>query len=237
MQDIAPHGEAASAPEPALTAVPDRERATAPPGAAMHRPSALSARGRATRERLLAAARTEIIAGDGALEVADIAARTGTSVGLLYRYFGNKDGLVSAVVNEFYDRYDATVFRPRPRPEERGGWLSTEYGRIRREIDFLCDHPLARVIVGRRLREPAAAQVDAARLAGQVEVAAGSIARAQSGGELAADIRPRFAAAAILGAFRELMAQALTRENPPPREELLDVMWRTSTSLLLPNRG
>ncbi|RCV57446.1 TetR/AcrR family transcriptional regulator [Marinitenerispora sediminis] len=237
MQEIAPRREAAQEAEHVLVPAPEGGERTEPPPAAEPRSAGLSARGRATRDRLVAAARAGIIAGDGTLEVADIAARTGTSVGLLYRYFGSKDGLVSEVVNEFYDSYDAVAFRAAARAGERGGWLATEYQRIRREIDFLCDHQLARVIVGRRLREPAAAQVDAARLAGQVDVAAGSIARAQHGGELAADIRPRFAAAAILGAFRELMAQALSRECPPPRQELLDVMWRTSTSLLLPTRG
>ncbi|GAA3726063.1 AcrR family transcriptional regulator [Spinactinospora alkalitolerans] len=216
-----------TADRPAPPEPPERER-----DRGAQRRHGLSARGAATRRRLMAAARAEILAGDGVLEVANVADRTEVSVGLLYRYFGSKDGLVSAVVNEFYDSYDETVFTTRI--DAGVGWLVTEHLRLRREIDFLCDDALGRVIIGRRLREPAAAQADAERLARQVDIAARGIARGQRGGELDTAIRPRFAAAAILGAFRELMAQALSGPAEPPREELLDVMWRTGTSLLLP---
>ncbi|GAB3213192.1 TetR/AcrR family transcriptional regulator [Marinactinospora thermotolerans] len=203
-------------------------------GQAAGRRPRLSSRGMATRRRLLTAARQEILSGDGTLEVADVAGRSQVSAGLLYRYFGSKDGLISAVVDEFYDAYDAAVFTTRI---GAGGWLASEYERIRREIDFLCDDPLGRVIVGRRLREPAAAQTDAERLARQVGIAARGIERGQRSGELDASVDPRYAAAAILGAFRELMAEALSGEGEPSREELLDVMWRTGTSLLLPVKG
>ncbi|GLU45818.1 TetR/AcrR family transcriptional regulator [Nocardiopsis ansamitocini] len=192
----------------------------------------LSARGMATRQRLLAAAREVILTRDGTLEVAEVSARTGCSAGLLYRYFDNKDGLVAAVVDEFYDRYDATVFTARIDSGE--GWLATEHERLRREIDFLCDDPFGPVIVGRRLREPAAAQADAARLARQVDIAARGIARGQRDGELNARIQPEFAAAAVLGAFRELMARALRPGGSAPRAQLLELMHAVGTSLLRP---
>ncbi|MFC3996440.1 TetR/AcrR family transcriptional regulator [Nocardiopsis sediminis] len=192
----------------------------------------LSARGRATRTRLLTEARTVILSGGGSLEVAEVARRAEVSAGLLYRYFGNKNGLVAAVVNEFYDSYDAEVFATRM--SGPGSWTRRERDRMRREIDFLCDDPLGRVIVGRRLREPAAAQVDAERLARQIGIAARSIAKGQREGELDAAVRPGFAAAALLGAFRELMAEALSGgDADPPRAELLDVMWRAGSSLLV----
>ncbi|MFC4563482.1 TetR/AcrR family transcriptional regulator [Nocardiopsis mangrovi] len=191
----------------------------------------LSARGRATRARLLTEARAVILSGGGSLEVAEVARRAEVSAGLLYRYFGNKNGLVTAVVDEFYDSYDAEVFTTRL--SGPGSWARRERDRMRREIDFLCDDPLGRVIVGRRLREPAAAQTDAERLARQIDIAARSIAKGQRDGELDAAVRPGFAAAAILGAFRELMAEALSGDGDPPRAELLDVMWRAGSSLLL----
>ncbi|TDQ53361.1 TetR/AcrR family transcriptional regulator [Actinorugispora endophytica] len=195
----------------------------------------LSARGEATRRRLLGAAREVILSGTGGLEVAEVSARTGFSAGLLYRYFGNKDGLVAAVVHEFYDRYDAAVFTARIGAD--GGWMATERDRVRREIDFLCDDPLGRVIVGRRLREPAAAQVDAERLARQVDIAARGISRGQRAGELSGRVSAPLAAAAILGAFRELMARALRPEGEPPREELLRMMWSVGAGLLLPGHS
>jgi AcrR family transcriptional regulator len=191
----------------------------------------VSARGRATRARLLAEARAAILAGDGTLEVAEVARRAGVSAGLLYRYFGSKDGLVAAVVDAFYDVYDAEVFAVVMAPD--APWPERERTRMAREIDFLCDDPMGRMVVGRRLREPAAARADAERLARQVEIGARSIAKGQRDGELDAAVRPRYAAAAILGGFRELMAAALGEDADPPRAELLDVMWRTGASLLL----
>lgn len=196
-------------------------------------PGAVSARGRATRARLLAGARAEILSGDGTLEVTAVARRTGVSAGLLYRYFTGKDGLVAAVVDDFYDGYDSEVFNTRMGDDRLMGWPACEYARLRREIDFLCDAPLARMIVGRRLREPAAAQTDAVRLERQIDTAARSIAKAQRAGELDGSFPPRLAAAATLGAFRELMAEALSADADPPRGQLLEAVWRVGCSLLL----
>ncbi|MBV2366184.1 TetR/AcrR family transcriptional regulator [Streptomonospora nanhaiensis] len=201
-----------------------RDRAQAAPGA-------VSPRGRATRARLLAEAQEVILASGGHLEVAAVARRAEVSAGLLYRYFGSKDGLVAAVVNTFYDGYDSEVFTTRL--DTGASWPEREHDRIAREIDFLCDAPLGRMIVGRRLREPAAAHVDAERVARQIDIAARSIARGQADGELDASVDPRLAAAAVLGAFRELMAEALSGEGDPPRAAVLDAMWRVGSSLLL----
>ncbi|QBI54103.1 TetR/AcrR family transcriptional regulator [Streptomonospora litoralis] len=81
-----------------------------PAGERHHPAQAVSARGRATRARLLEGARAEILGGDGSLEVAAVARRAEVSAGLLYRYFDGKDGLVAAVVDDFYDGYDSEVF-------------------------------------------------------------------------------------------------------------------------------
>jgi len=74
---------------------------------------ALTRRGEATRSRLLEAAASELVERDGQLEVASVAARADVSVGLLYRYFGSKAGLVRAVVEDFYDRLFAETSRAR----------------------------------------------------------------------------------------------------------------------------
>ncbi len=62
-------------------------------------------KGRATREKLLAAA--EIVfahRGYDHTRVADIAAEAGTSHGLFYRHFSDKDAILSAVLDRLNDR-------------------------------------------------------------------------------------------------------------------------------------
>ncbi len=193
-------------------------------------PQALTARGDATRLRLIEAARAELLDTGGTLEVAKVAARAETSPGLLYRYFGAKDGLVAAVVHAFYDAYDDAVFAVTVSSDL--GWIERERLRLSREIDFLRDEPLAPIVVGRRLREPSASQADAERLATQIDMAARNISHAQRSGEVDPAVDARLAAAAFLGAFRELMAEAMSREVPPSRDELLDTIWRLGTSII-----
>ena len=74
-------------------------------------------RGIASRRRLLEAAAAELVERDGDLEVAAVAARAGTSVGLIYRHYGSKAGLLGAVIDDFYDRFDAEVIAPALRAE------------------------------------------------------------------------------------------------------------------------
>ncbi|MFQ6331733.1 TetR/AcrR family transcriptional regulator [Nocardia sp. CWNU-33] len=192
--------------------------------------SVLTARGGATRRRLIDAARAELLETGGTLEVAKVAARAEASPGLLYRYFGAKDGLVAAVVHGFYDSYDEAVFAVVGPPGL--GWAERERLRLSREIDFLCDDPLARIIVGRRLREPSAAQADAERLATQIDMAARNVVHAQRNGEVDPAVDARLVSAAFLGAFRELMAEAMSREVLPARQDLLDTIWRLGSSII-----
>lgn len=193
-------------------------------------PDTLTVRGEATRQRLIEAARAELLETGGSLEVAKVAHRAEVSAGLLYRYFGAKDGLVAAVVHAFYDSYDAKVFAASLAPDLR--WVDRERLRLTWEIDFLCDDLLARVIVGRRLREPAATQADAERLAVQIDLAARNVAYGQRTGEVDPAIDARLVAAAFLGAFRELMAEALSRDVPPSRQSLLDTIWCLGASII-----
>lgn len=58
----------------------------------------------ASRERILAAATTEFAAkGFGDARVDEIARRAGINKRMLYHYFGNKDDLFQAVLEEIYD--------------------------------------------------------------------------------------------------------------------------------------
>jgi len=193
-------------------------------------PDTLTAKGEATRARLLEAARASMLETGGLLEVAGVAQRADVSQGLLYRYFESKDGLVGAVVHAFYDSYDAAVFAASLAPGST--WQARERLRLAWEIDFLCDDPLGRLIVGRRLLEPAAFQADRERLAVQIDLAARNVARGQSSGEVDRSIDARLVAAAFLGAFRELMAEALHRDEEPDRALLLDIVWRVGASII-----
>src|SRR5260221_10467480 len=58
------------------------------------------------RERLLAAARQLLIESGGDLDVEAVAATAGVSKSLIWRPFGNRAGLLTAVIKDFWDGYD-----------------------------------------------------------------------------------------------------------------------------------
>lgn len=87
-----------------------------------------------SREAILAAARSALEAGGGQIEMNDVARRACVSVGLAYHYFGSKAGLVSALVTDFYDRYDAVVNR---HYDDTGGWAARERMRLAEAVRFL----------------------------------------------------------------------------------------------------
>src|SRR6476646_1985902 len=62
-----------------------------------------------TRERLLKSATLELVAQKGSVELADVTRRAGVSAGAPYHHFGSKSGLIAAVVDDFYERYDKSV--------------------------------------------------------------------------------------------------------------------------------
>ena len=192
-------------------------------------PDSLTPRGLATRQLLIDTARLELLRGDGLLEVADVVHSASVSPGLLYRYFGSKDGLVAAVVNEFYDSYHDAVLSAAIAPE--ADWVTREHLRVEAEIDFLFEEPMARVVIGRQLREPAAAAVDAERLAEQIDLAARNVVHGQKIGQISSEIDAGLAAAAFMGAFRELMAGALSRPESPDRGLLKDMILAVGAGL------
>lgn len=185
--------------------------------------AALTRRGAATRQRLLDAAETELIERDGALEVATVAARAGVSVGLLYRYFGSKAGLVAAVVDDFYERLLAATAVAR---EAGDTWAERERRRTELSVDFHYREPLARVILSRLAREPEVAALEVRRLEHLVTDAARSVLRGQRRGELPQDLDSRTVGAMLIGGFRVSIAEALSRETRPDQTKLTDELWR-----------
>lgn len=176
------------------------------------------------RERLLEAARDELISGGGALEVAPLAERAGLSVGLLYRHFGSKAGLAAAVVEDFFDRHDAAVMDLNPAPG--ADWATRERLRTELTVDFHYRDPLAAVVLARLAREPEVAAVEAERIARHVRLAARNIELGQRDGELPPDLDAGLVGAMVLGGIRQVLVEALSRGRRPGRDVLVDELWR-----------
>ncbi|MEK7387008.1 MAG: TetR/AcrR family transcriptional regulator, partial [candidate division NC10 bacterium] len=184
----------------------------------------VSERSAASRRRLLEAAAAELIARGGTAEVAAVAARSGASVGLIYRHFGSKAGLIAAVVEDFYHRLDGSVLNADLAPG--ADWPTRERLRTRRNVAFHYAEPLAPVILGYLAREPEVAAVEARRIASHIEAAARNIRRAQKNGEIPPDLDPELAAAMVLGGIRQALGAALARPVPPPQDIVADELWR-----------
>lgn len=183
----------------------------------------LTRRGEATRARLLEAAVDELIERDGALEVASVAARADVSVGLLYRYFGSKAGLVATVVADFYDRSLKEIAEG----DDRGAdWATRERGRTERSVAFYYREPLAPIVLTLLAREGEVAAVEARFIAKLVDDASRSVQRGQRHGEIPEELDARMIGAMLMGAFRVAIAEALTRRRRPLESALVDEMWR-----------
>ena len=111
------------------------------------------------------------------LEVGPVAARAGVSVGLIYRHFGSKAGLLAAVVGDFYVRFDDEVLELDPRPAP--AWAERERRRTELAVAFHYEDPLRQVILGRLARDPEVAAVEARHLRAQVARGTRNVARGQ----------------------------------------------------------
>jgi AcrR family transcriptional regulator len=183
----------------------------------------LTRRGEATRTRLLEAAMAELVQRDGALEVASVAAGADVSVGLLYRYFGSKAGLVAAVVADFYERSLKEISEGDDRALD---WSARERRRTERSVAFYYREPLAPIVLTLLAREGDVAAVEARFITKLVDDAARSVQRGQRQGEIPADLDARMIGAMLIGAFRVAIAEALTRKRRPTQTALTEEMWR-----------
>ncbi len=176
------------------------------------------------RAALLRAAHEEVVERAGVLEVGPVAARAGVSVGLIYRHFGSKAGLLSAVVGDFYVRFDAEVLGVDPAPG--ASWAERERRRTELAVAFHYDEPLAPIVLTRLARDPEVAAVEARHLRVQVARGTQNVARGQRDGEIPEDIDPSIAAAVILGGVRQALIVVLARRERPPRDVLAHQLWR-----------
>ena len=181
-------------------------------------------KGHATRRRLLEAARDRAIASGGHFEIADVARDAGVVPSLVHRYFGSKSGLVAALVDDYFDRFHAEVLDLDL--DREGDWAHHERLRLEAGVRFHYREPFAVVVYGALARDPEVARREAERIAAVVDRAARSIRKGQKAGELPADVDPGLAGAAMFGAMRLVMVEALTRTKRPPPERVIDVLWR-----------
>lgn len=189
----------------------------------------LTAKGRATKSRLLAAAR-DALRERGTVEIAEVAAAAGVAPSVIHRYFVNKAGLVEAVVTDFYDSYDEAVFLAPLAPT--ASWFEREQLRITLEVAFLYDHPLGPRVAAGLVQEAAATRIDAERQRAHAAMAARNIRRGQQTGELPAHVNADLAGAAIIGALRSVLAVALSLAEPPSRGEVAATVTRLSRAVL-----
>ena len=181
-------------------------------------------KGQATRDRLLTAARKVAIAAHGHVEIAAVGTAAGVVPSLVHRYFGSKSGLIGALVDDFFDRFhqqaldlDLTQHRP---------WARHERLRLEAGVRFHYQEPFAPILYGPMARDPEVARREAERIAVVVARAARSIRRGQRDGELPIGVDPGLAGAAMFGAMRQVMVEALTRATRPSPQRVIEVLWR-----------
>jgi AcrR family transcriptional regulator len=183
----------------------------------------ITGKGQATRGRLLEAARQRAIASGGHFEIADVARDAGVVPALVHRYFGSKSGLVAALVDDYFDRFHTEVLDLDL--DDRGDWAHHERLRLEAGVRFHYRQPFSVVVYGALARDPEVARREAERTAAVVDRAARSIRKGQKAGELPADVDPGLAGAAMFGAMRLVLVEALSRKKRPPAERVIDVLW------------
>lgn len=181
-------------------------------------------KGRATRERLLACARDIAIANDGHIEIAWVAEAAGVVPSLVNRYFGSRAGLVSALLDDFFDRLRAEVLDLDL--DDLGTWVQHERIRLEKGVHFHYTDPAAVVIYTRLSREPEVALTENQHIDRIVKHAAANIRRGQKRGELPSSIDPELAGAAMFGAMQRVMVTALGRTPRPRPDRIVEVLWR-----------
>lgn len=182
-----------------------------------------------TRRKLLDCASALLVEGNGVFEISTVASRANISVGLSYHYFGSKTGLIAAVVEDFYDRYDAAVMDVNPLPG--AAWPERERARVKRVVDFHYLEPLAPIILSRLGREPEVAAVEVRRIDRQVKLGTTNVLAAQKVGLIPKYLDANLLVAMMMGGLHQALGSALAR-NPRPRKTwLINEIWSSIAAL------
>jgi AcrR family transcriptional regulator len=178
----------------------------------------------ATRARILEAAKTLLAQGDGSLEMAWVAKAAGASQGLAYHHFGSKEGLLAAVVEDFYDRVEEAVLMARL--DEFDDWETRERTRTARYIEFLLADPLTPAVLGRLAGTPVVAGVEARRWQRLIAEGARNIAEGQARGKVASSLDSDLLAAMVLGAVRAAATGKISDKGEVDPRALADDIWQ-----------
>ena len=172
--------------------------------------------------KILAAAEEILREGDGALEMSQVAGKAGVSVGLAYHYFGSKAGMLGAIIDAFYDRYNHVVNQY---IDPDIAWRVRERQRLMAAVEFLYNDPMAPVILGRMARTRHVAAVESARHEEMIEMAIRNIASGIRRGDIGDHIDPAIAGAAITGAIRSGIIHAMGMRPRPDPAKLTHQIW------------
>jgi AcrR family transcriptional regulator len=178
---------------------------------------------KASRRGIMEAARKLLAQGGGDLEMAWVAREAGVSQGLAYHHFGSKEGLLSAVVDDFYDRVEDAVLLARF--EEYEDWEARERDRVRRYIDFLLGDPLGLTIITRLASTPAVAAAAEQRWDKLITAGSRNIAEGQARGVVSARQDSDLLAAMALGATRAAVGRELAKSSPGDPARLSEDIW------------
>ncbi|MFI6737601.1 TetR/AcrR family transcriptional regulator [Nonomuraea sp. NPDC050451] len=188
----------------------------------------LSERAAATHRRILEAAAAELIE-TGDIEVAAVARRAGLSVGLPYRYFGTRSGLMSALLADFYDRLvNETVLGH----FSGHTWLERWRAQLTRWVDWVYDEPLASVVLGRMVGDAQVAAMEARCARQVIALGAKHVAAGQAEGVVTRGRDAELMSAAVVGGMRSVLAVVLNQDPRPDRAAVLQEIWEFSTGAL-----
>lgn len=171
---------------------------------------------------ILKAAEICLIKGDGDFEMNDVAKAAGVSEGLAYHYYKSKAGLISAIIEDFFRRYNAVA---NERMDGDQTWHIRERRRLMNVIGFLYSDPLAPIILGKMSSSGEAAGVEARLRAEMIELSGRNIADGIKRGFIPSHVNARIAGAAITGAMRHTFIFAMSQKVRPSAAELADQLW------------
>jgi AcrR family transcriptional regulator len=191
---------------------------------------ATTPRGDASRRRLIAAAREELVERDGQMEIDSVAGRADSSVGLIYRHFGSRAGLIAAVVDDFYGRLRTEVLQVDPMPQ--GSFTARERRRLELVVAFHYADPLSRVVVTHLHLDGQVAVGEAAQVDGLVTDVASVVTAAQRKGDVARDRDARLIGAMVVGGTRQVLAGILATEPRLPEKKAARGLWTLVAGVL-----
>ena len=154
------------------------------------------------RRRTILRAAIDVFARKGyhGCRIADVAREAGVAYGLVYHYFKNKDELLETVFDAGWTGF---VTRLRAVAEGEGSLVQKVHGISAVAFEaYRVDPRAVRVLILEIARSPAGARVNReTAFAEVIKMSAQMLARAQTAGELRADVDPLLASALLFGAI------------------------------------